>query len=131
MKKYSILILALLVIFIGCQSRTYEFFAFSFPPKSVPHEKGWEYFGKIVIWNEPGKSFSDNCQKKIVITVEDTEKQVLLKDEFNIISGRIERKIKWDDFEELTIILNGEPDQSIHLKYRYNKKSKRFMKIQT
>jgi hypothetical protein len=136
------LLLLFLALIIGCQSRSYTFFAFSFPPESVPHESGWTHIGKVVVWTQPGRNFIERYEKEIVILVEDTERNTLLEDRIKVVAGSIESKISWNRFEELEIVLyenlnNSSEDSSgtsslnelVILSYRFNHANNRFERV--
>jgi hypothetical protein len=140
--RSKIFILFLLTLIFGCQSRSYIFFAFSFPPGTVPHETGWSHIGKVIVSTKPGRTYIDRYEKEIVISVKDTEEKTLLDDKILVVAGSIETKISWNRFERLEIVidenLSGSSQESlekssdselIKLIYRFDPADNRFERV--
>ena len=125
---------------IAC-AHEYTFFSFTYPPESVPHKNNWEYFGKIVIWDSPGKTHNEKGSKRIVITIVDVRGNVLLDDTFNVDAGAIEREITWKEQAYIKIDLYECPDGERKnkekwialksLEYRYDNSAKIYAKTET
>ena len=141
MKRNRFLAFAICAIFLIACSRGYTFYAFTYPPDNVPHENNWEYFGKIAIWDSPGKEHNEKGNKRIVITIVDVRGSVLLDDTFNVDAGTIEREITWNEHAYIKIDLYECPDGERKnketwialksLEYRYDNNARIYAKIET
>jgi hypothetical protein len=90
----------------GCKQGAYSFTAFSYPPKSEPHENNWEYLGKVLIVSQSDGPLTDRSAKNVRITVENKDKKTYLSDEVSFVCGNIGPSIHWDQFSEIEIILS-------------------------
>ena len=90
----------------GCKQGTYSFTAFSYPPKSQPHENDWEYLGKVLVISQKEGPLTQKSAKSVRITVENKNKKTYLSDELSFVCGSVESVVHWDRFGEIEIILS-------------------------
>lgn len=94
----------LLFVIAGCQdSGVHSFKLFSFPPGSAPHEKNWDYFGSINMY-EPHNGET----LRIIIRVEDNADETLLLDEFSLQlpQNTVDACTKWNNFDTLMVMFS-------------------------
>jgi hypothetical protein len=95
---------AIIVLLLLCScSRSYTGQFFSFPPGSKPHENDWTYLCQVIYWAPLGKKGTDKGKRKIQVII--TDKNNVLREEFELESASIESKIQWENLEGVTLDL--------------------------
>ncbi|MCP3876249.1 MAG: hypothetical protein GY699_24290 [Desulfobacteraceae bacterium] len=117
-KHITIAFFTLFLIF-GC-SRSYSIFFFSYPADSQPHENNWTHLGKIIAWDPRGKKATEQGKRKIEIIIHDKKESKLLHDEIELVSSMLDKKIIWNEFENLQIMLYESGNEFVE--DEYNKK---------
>jgi len=138
--KYIFLIIVMVFLLSSCVARYCSFYEFYYPVNS--DDDSWEYLGKIVVTsNRPG-SFFDISDKTVIITISDRKRRKFLYKTIKFTNcGEIDhdfKKVKWENLEELELILYEEIDESYNnklniqkyplckLKFEYDAKDNKF-----
>ena len=124
MLKWLVSVTILLVL-AAC-SGSYSFKLFSFPEDSKPHENNWSYLGRIIVYDPWGVSSTESVEKKLTITIENRQGELLLDEKHKVVGGTFNYDVLWKGKDELHIsIMGAVPESSkpiLELDYTYNGK---------